>query len=56
MAMRGMLKSITSLFKVSTRPCACTERRRGGDPGCPECAGSGMVFDVMGGTSGRQAA
>lgn len=44
--MRDVIKSITSLFKVSTRPCSrCAERGRG-NPTCPDCAGSGLVFDV----------
>lgn len=45
--MRDVLKSITSLFKVSTRPCPRCQRGRG-DPTCPDCAGSGLVFDVSG--------
>jgi hypothetical protein len=52
---RDVLKSITSLFKVSTRPCQRCARRRSSDPNCPECAGSGLVFDVRHGP-GRQAA
>lgn len=43
--MRDVIKSITSLFRVSTRACTRCERGRG-DPSCPDCAGSGLVFDV----------